>query len=753
MMETNRRTLIRTSALVVGGVVLGLGIEGAWTSEGLAQATQTGVGDGKGGGTQDGGDGVFAPNLWLKILSDDTMTFILDKSEMGQSVYTSMVMLLAEELDVKPEKFKIEMADADRKYSNPELLNIQITGGSTSVFAAYEPVRRAGATARAMLVAAAAKGWQVKDSECHTEGGFVVHGPTQQKSSYGSLARAAAQMLPPLNITLKNPSEFKIIGKTQRRLDSLLKVTGKATFGIDVVVPDALVAVLIRSPELGGTLKDFDGTEAKKLPGVTDVVAAAGGVAVVAKRYFQARKAAGLVNVQWESGPLKDFSTEGFYRELTERASTQIKSCLEKGSTQKILASHPLQVEATYRTPFLAHGTLEPQNCTADVRPDSVEIWAPTQGPGLIQQWAYEMTGVPVERIKVHSTFLGGGFGRRLYQDYAVEAIAISQAIKKPVKLIWSREDDTKNDFYRPAMVHQMKAALDQQGAIKLWLHGAAGPSILAQTLPTWVSTILPQWLPDMLKSGAAALADKLVGQWNLIPDATSMEGAQELTYPVEHHEVAYQVVNPGVPVGFWRSVGHSHTGFAVESFVDELAIAAKLDPFDFRERLLKDKLRNLGVLRRLREFSRWDTPLPQGVFRGIGIHESFRSVVGEVVELRVDGKDLRVEKVFAVIDCGTVVNPGHVEAQITGGIIFALGATLFQEITLKGGVVQQNSFDDYPLLSLTQTPQIEVAMMPSTEPPTGVGEPAVPPLAAAVANAVFRATGQRLRSLPLRLS
>lgn len=738
-MTLSRRYFIKASTLATGGLSLAL-CEGCFSSR-----TQS-IGD------ENLSPKIFSPSIWIEIHNDGKILFILDKIEMGQSIYTSLSAIIAEELDIKPKDLTIHFAPAHRKFGNPSLLGMQMTGGSTSIASSIDPLRKAGATARLLIIRAAAQNWKVAEESCKTDHGFVIHQESGRKQSYASLATAASQFPVPDDVPLKPKSQWTLIGKALRRLDGPLKVTGQAVFGIDVEVPQALVAVLIRPPHPGATLVQFNATEAEKIPGIKKIFAIDAGIVVVAQKYYTARKASQLVVAQWKNGHLSAFSTQQFTDDLRQRSARMLAKAFDDISP-KTIDKNQLTLEATYELPFLAHATLEPQNCTALVTQNEVKIWAPTQGPGLLQHLAAKLTQMPLEKVHVIPTFLGGGFGRRLSQDYGIEAVMIAMHFKEPVMLMWSREDDTRHDFYRPAMVHRLKAIVstDISKSIHCWAHGSSGPSILEQSLPTWVPVILPSWVPEILKDELRALTEKIYSDWKLIPDPTSIEGAQQIPYSTSRHSHQNETFNPGIPVGFWRSVGHSHTCFAVESFIDEIASILKQDPIQLRLSLLQDQPRFQEVLMRLKKFSRWDESPQKSL--GLALHKSFGSIVGEVAEVEVSGAEIRVKNVWVVIDCGVAVNPLHVEAQMMGSVIFGITSTLFSEITFKDGAAEQSSFDNYPLLRFDQTPDIHVEIIKSEDPPAGVGEPGVPPVAPAIANAVYRATGKRLRSLPLRIT
>ncbi len=692
----------------------------------------------------------FKPGAFLTIEETGVITFVLDRVEMGQGTMTALAALVAEELDVDLKDLEVRFAPADRVYVNPQL-GMQMTGGSTSVAAAWVPLRKAGAAARELLIAAAAAAWGVPASACQTKHKTVYHAATGKSAGYGELARAAALLPIPKEPKLKDPKDHRLIGKPMARLDAAAKSTGTAGYGIDVTLPDLRVALVKRAPAFGATVKSFDAKAALKMPGVEHVVQISTGVAVVARRFWQAKAAAETVTVDWDLGPNAKLTSEALMERFAASAKTRSDQFDGKGKTGAALTSASKTLFAEYRVPYLAHAAMEPGNCTARVTKDLCEVWAPTQGPGLAQQLAAEITGLDHERVKIHTTYLGGGFGRRLYQDYVVEAVELSKLIGKAVKVQWTREDDMRHDFYRPATVHHVKAALDAKGVVTGWAQCVVGQSIIAQAVGDWMRAIVPQWLPQGLKgAGGSAVSGifKAFGQ-----DPTATEGAEDMDYGIPALAVDYVYEEAPIPVGFWRAVGHSFTGFVVESFLDEIAHAAGQEPLALRRQLLADRKRSLGVLELAVAKADWTKPLPAGVFRGVAQHASFGTCVAQVAEVSVEGTSIKVHRIVCAVDCGRVINPDGVEAQIAGGIIFGLSAALGAEVTIKDGGVAQSNFHDFPVLRLTEVPKIEVHVVPSEAAPKGVGEPGLPPVAAAVANAVFAATGQRLRSLPLRLS
>jgi isoquinoline 1-oxidoreductase subunit beta len=702
--EVTRREFLRTASVVGAGLVIGFHLP---------------VG-GRRGATS---PAPFAPNAWLRINPDESVLVVVDRSEMGQGVTTALPMLLAEELEADWSKIKFEFAPADKAYINP-MFGMQGTGGSTSVRAAYTPLRRAGAAAREMLVTAAAETWGVDKTECHAELGAVIHASSKRRLTYGKLTARAATLPVPDGVPLKEPKDWKILGTRVPRLDTPAKVNGSAGFGIDVKVPGLLVGVVARSPVFGGKLKSFDATKAKAVPGVRHVVLVSSGVAVVADGYWPAKKGRDALELTWEEGPTASVSSLTITQLFAQRAEQAGAVARHEGDAQGALPGTASQVDAVYELPFLAHATMEPMNCTAHVRADGVDIWAPTQFQTGAQGVGAAIGGVPADKVKVHTTYLGGGFGRRFELDFIKEALEASKATGAPVKVIWSREDDIQNSLYRPASYHRLQAGLDAGGQPVAWTHRIVAPSIMARVFP------------DTVKNGL---------------DEEAVEGAVGMPYTVPNVHVDYVLTDTGIPVGFWRSVNNSFNAFAVETFIDELANAAKKDPYEYRRDLLGKAPRHLGVLNLAARMADWGSPLPAGRARGIAVYKSFESYVSQVAEVSID-KDgvVHVHRVVCAVDCGPVVNPGIVEAQMQSGIVFGLTAALWGEITLDKGRVQQGNFNDYRMLRMGEMPVVEVHIVASTESQGGVGEPATPPIAPAVCNAIFVLNGKRIRRLPI---
>ena len=720
----NRRTFLTGTALVTGGLVLGV-----FPAQRAGAMPNARVGS-------------FQANAWLQITPADEVIFQLDKTEMGQGVLTALPTILAEELEIDPRRIVVELAPVNKAFQDP----IQMTGGSSSISSRWDILRTTGAQAREMLTAAAAARWAVKPDQCRADNGRIVRLGTDESFSYGELANDAAKLPVPKHPALKDPSEFKYIGKSLRRFDAPEKSNGTAVFGIDVDVPGAAVALLIRNPHFGGSLQSFDAAAARSAPGVIDIFEVHGAVAVVADTYWHATKAARAVNVTWDKGPLGGLDSAGIRAAWVEMAKQDGRTIRDEGDVKTAIKSAANVHDAVYELPYLAHATMEPQNTTASFRDGACEIWSPNQGPDVAQALAADALGIARDKVTVHTTLMGGGFGRRGIPDFVAEAALVSRQVNRPVKLIWSREDDMRHDFYRPATYNVMRAALNDQGLVQSWSHKIVAPSMFRSLLPV-LGKVAPEWMPHWLTRSLSAAAGTIVKT----RDPSSHEGAVDQPYMIPNVDIAHVFYDPGVPLGFWRSVGHSQNAFVVESFIDELAHKANEDPYQFRRRLLAGHARHLAVLDLVAEKANWGTP-KLGTHQGIAVHESFGSVVAEVVEVRIVDNVIKVERVVCAADCGLVVNPDQVHAQVESAVIFGLTAALKGKITIRDGAVEQSNFHDYPLLRMNEIPVVEVHILPSANSPTGIGEPGTPPIAPAVANAVFAATGARLRSLPLNL-
>ncbi len=696
--------------------------------------------------------GEFQPNAWIRILADNTILFTLDRTEMGQGTMTSHAQLVCEELEVDPKTVKILHAEASRSYDNPDKqLRIQITGGSTSTAASWEPLREAGAVAREMLLRGAAELWNVPLSELVARDARIEHAKTNRSATYGELVRLASTQDVP-EVRLKEPKQFRWIGKSIDRLDARPKVDGSAIYGIDVRVPGMLTAVIVRPPVRGGTVKRLDARAARARRGVTDVVHIEEGVAVIAEGYWEARTGADLLVIEWDDGHGATRDTDALFASYDKLSRTSGRKTVRDDGNARDATAGAAAIEAVYKLPYLAHATMEPQNATAVIHGSGsdarCEVWAPTQTPGVAQWRVAEAIGFDLDRVAIHQTMIGGGFGRRLLVDYAIEAARLAQRTGKPIQVIWSREDDQQNDWYRPMALSRMRGAV-AGGTITGWHHRLVCQSILADEGPDFIGALLPNSTPRAVRRVFANAPGRIFARGTL-PDKTSTEGAVDLPYAIPNLRLEYTPVETGIPVGFWRSVGHSHTAFVTESFFDELAHAAGKDPYALRRALVHKHERHLGVLDLVAKQAGWGTALPNGVGRGIALHESFHSYCAMVVEASVEGKRVVVHRVVVAVDCGRVVNPGLIAAQLESGVIFGLSSALKQQITFRKGRVQETNFHTYRSLRMFECPTIETHIVPSDETPTGVGEPGVPPVAPALCNAIFAATGKRIRTLPI---
>ncbi|MHC2438843.1 xanthine dehydrogenase family protein molybdopterin-binding subunit [Bradyrhizobium sp. USDA 4451] len=705
--DLSRRNFLRAGAIAGGGLLLSVSLPFAGRE---SEATAA--------------DG-FAPNAFIRIGGDGKVVLTMPYVEMGQGTYTSIPMLIAEELEIGLTQVQLEHAPpSDKLYANP-LLGVQATGNSNAMRGAWQPMRKAGATAKAMLVAAAAKRWNVEPASCRAENGEVHHAASGRKLSYGELAADAAQMPVPENVTLKRPAEFRLIGTPAKRLDTPSKINGTAVYGIDARPPGVKIATLAQSPVFGGRVKRVDDAAAKAVNGVRQIVKLDDAVAVVADHMGAAKKGLAALTVEWDEGPHARLATADIAREL-EAATTKPGAVAQNiGDADKAMAAAATKVEATYQLPFLAHATMEPMNCTVHVRADGCEIWVGNQALSRVQAVAAKMLDLPPEKVVVHNHLLGGGFGRRLEVDGVIRAVQVAKQVDAPVKLVWTREEDIQHDMYRPYWCDRISVGLDASGKPVAWNNRFAGSSVLAR------------WAPPAFRNG-------------LDPDTT--EGAIDLVYDIPHFHVEYvRVEPPGIPTAFWRSVGPSHNVFVTESVIDEMAAAAKQDPVDYRKALLGKSPRARAALELAAAKAGWGGALPAGRGRGVSLQFVFGSYLAQVAEVEVakDGS-VRVHRVVCAMDCGTVVNPDTVQAQLQSGINFGVTAALYGEITLKDGRVEQSNFDSYQMLRIDQAPAIEVHIVPSTEPPGGMGETGTSGIVPAISNAIFAATGKRLRKMPV---
>jgi len=670
-------------------------------------------------------DAPFAPNAFLRIDRTGKVTFVSPVIEMGQGTYTSMPMLIAEELEVDVSKVAVEHSPPDDKvYVNP-LIGLQMTGGSTAVRGQYVPLRRAGATARVMLVTAAAQRWKVDPATCRAEKGAVVHTPSGRKLGYGGLVDDAAKLRVPENVALKDPAQFKLIGTPQRRLDTSGKINGTAKFGIDTRLPAMKFAVVAASPTFGGKLVSVDEAKAKAVRGVTQVVRLDDAVAIVATNTWAAKQGLAAAAPQWDAGANAKVSTADIVAQLASASEKPGVVARHDGDAAGAMARAARRIDVVYEQPFLAHATMEPMNCTVHVTKERCEIWVGTQIPGLTQAVVMKVTGLKREQVILHNHLLGGGFGRRLEFDGTVRAVQIAQQVQGPVQVIWSRAEDIQQDLYRPYYYDRISAGVDAQGKPIAWTHRIAGSSIYARVNPAW------------LKNGV---------------DGDAVETSENQPYDVKEIHVDWvQQEPPGIKTAFWRGVGVTRGTFVVESFIDELAADAKQDPLAYRLALLEKNPRSRAVLEAAAKLSGWGKPLPAGQGRGIALCTGFGSFVAQVIQVSIDKEgSVSPTHAWCAVDCGVQVNPDTIRAQMESGIIFGLSAALHGEITLKDGRVEQTNFGDYRVLRINEAPRIEVQLLKSTEAPGGVGEPGTSCVMPALTNAIFAASGKRIRKLPV---
>jgi isoquinoline 1-oxidoreductase subunit beta len=723
--ELSRRGFLQ-SALFGGGalVLAACGGHRAWRIE---HADQTGD---------------LVANLYISVLATGRVALIVNKAEIGQGVSTGYATMVADEIGAPLDHVDVEFAGANKAMRGSG--NLQITGGSTSTAEAFEPLRRAAASAREMLIAAAAQQWRVAPADCHAVGGEVVHG--NDRLPFGELTKHAARLEVPKSPRLKSASEFTLIGKVDRRIDVRSKVDGSARFGIDVTVPGMVNAFAIHGPVFGATPIAVRADAAKRRPGVIDVLAFPWGVAIVADKFWQARAAAADVEITWDRGAAAGLDSAELARAMREhRADGHVVK--HEGDVRDALDHAEVKIGGVYEAPYLAHATLEPQNATAHVTGGKAEIWAPSQSPTLAQAFVAEALGIGMDDVSVHVTLCGGGFGRRAIGDSCAQAAQISQRVNRPVKLIWTRESDMTQGWYRPVYAVKVEGSVRGGNVTGARIHSLSQSLVLSgQKLLGAALSQLPVPLAHMIADAAIALFAT-----NSVGDIFASEGITNTPYRFGSFELAVEPVQTKLPVSFWRSVGNSVTGFVMEGLVDELAVAAKQDPFALRRALLPPGSKHTRVLDAVEQLSGWSKPAPAGIGRGLARHFAFDTEVAQVAEVELVDNRIKVRRVYCVVDCGTVINPDIVKAQMEGAIIFGLSAALDQEITLVDGVVQQRNYDQFPLLRMFEVPEIVVQILPSEAKPTGVGEPGLPPIAPAVANAIQQLTGVRLRRLPLQ--
>ena len=709
----SRRDFVVAIAGAGGGLLLGCRVDGrrsvAASSQSAASAPP-----------------VFAPNAFVRIGTDGRVTLIINQVEMGQGMYTSMPMLIAEELEVGLDQVAVEHAPPDDKlYANP-LVGFQMTGASSSVRMMFQPLRKAGATARAMLVGAAAQSWNVDPASCRAEKGVVTHVPTGRKLTYGALADKAAKLPVPDQVALKDPKEFRLIGTPAKRLDTPAKVNGTAPYSIDVRLPGMKFATVAASPVVGGKVAALDDSKAKAIKGVHQIVRLDDAVAVVADHMWAAKQGLAALAIRWDDGANGKVSTSDVVRGLDEASQKPGVVVRKHGNAAAALAGAATKLHGVYDVPFLAHATMEPANCTVHVRKDGCEVWTGSQVLSRVQATAAQVTGLPLDKVVVHNHLLGGGFGRRLEVDIETLAVRIAKQVEGPVKIVWTREEDIQHDVYRPHYYVRISAGLDAHGRPVAWTHRLVGPSILAR------------WAPPAFQKGI---------------DIDAVDAAVNVLYDIPAIQVEYvRHEEPVLNTGFWRGVGPTHNVFVIESFVDELAAAAKQDPLAFRRALLGKSPRAMAVLDLAAKEAGWGKPLPPGHGRGLSLlYSGWDTYLAEVAEVEVSkAGEVRVHRIVCAVDCGTIVNPDIVKAQVEGGVVFGISGALWGEITLKNGRVEQSNFNNYRVLRMNEAPPIEVHLVRNGEAPGGMGEPGTAVTAPALANAIFAATGKRLRKLPL---
>jgi isoquinoline 1-oxidoreductase beta subunit len=722
--EVSRRSFLKTSTVVGGSLVVSFFVPAGMRRMAFAEEAPAAAG---------AAAKLPDANAFLRIGSDESVTVILAHAEMGQGIWTTLPMMVNEELDADWSHIRVEHAPAAEVYHSP-IFPIQMTGGSTTTWSELDRYRQVGAVARTLLVSAAATQWGVKPADCRTEKGWVISGEKGDKrASYGSLAAAAAKLPAPATVALKPQESWTVIGKPTKRLDTPEKITGRALFGMDVRLPGMLTATVAHAPTFGGKVKSFDAAAAKAVPGVRQVLEIPSGVAVVADHVWAAKRGRDALQIDWVAGPHADADTVSQLAGYREKAKSAGAEASSAGDVAGALSGRSAEatVVAEYALPYLAHAPMEPLNCTVHRKAQGCEVWTGTQFQTVDQQRVAGIMELKPEQVAIHTMFLGGGFGRRanLASDFVVEAAHVAKNFDVPVKLVWTREDDIRGGYYRPMAFHRLEGALDDKGMPIAWRQRIVSQSIVAGSP-----------FASLIKNGI---------------DPTVVEGASDSPYltGIPNHRAELHTVDPGVPVLWWRSVGNSHTAFAVESFVDELAHAAKRDPLEFRRALLEKSPRVRAVLELAAEKAGWGSPLPADRGRGLAVHESFGSIVAHVAEVSVEGGDIRVHRVVCAIDCGICINPAGVAAQMESGVAFGLGAALHGEITMKEGQVVESNFHDYRILRMHEMPHVEVHIVPSPEKSGGAGEPGTPPIAPAVANAIFALTGKRLRELPFKLA
>ena len=694
------------------------------------------------------GEGILKPNAWIRISEDDYVTVIVKHSELGQGITTASCMIVAEELEADWSRMRAEMAPVAKVYRNPEF-GVQATGGSTGVKTSWDALRQAGAATKELLISAAAQQWNVLPSECAAEKSRVFHRPSGKSLRYGQLLERAATIAVPKKPLLKKQRNFSIIGKPYHRLDTRQKMKGETLYGIDIQMPGLLTATVLHPPEIGGRLRSIDDRRAKTVKGIKGIIPIDSGVAIVAETFWQATKAVDVLNITWESSSKKKLSSDGIMSHWAELIKQEGETIRKEGDFKEAMNTAPKKLRAVYELPYQAHACPEPMNCTAHVLSDRCDVWAPTQFQESAREVAVRITGLDPESVKIHTPFIGGGFGRRYMPDYVAEAVEISKKMNAPVKVIWSREEDIRNDCFRPAFYNVVEAGLDAQGIPVAWMHKAVGPAQMDGIVATAAPSMVPGWLPQTVKYGVARIVAGLAKRF-MTPERT-MDGSATMKYGIDNILIEYIKDDPGIPVGPWRGVANTRNAFVVESFIDEIAAASGQDPVSLRLQLLKGTPKHLNVLKLAAEKAGWGRRLPGGRYQGIAVHAFHDTPAAMVAEVSV-GRDgqVTVHRVVCAVDCGTVINLKSIEAQLAGGIAFGISATLKSSVSIKDNRIQESNFDDFPILQINEMPRVDVHIVKSTEPPAGIGEVGVPPIAPAVTNAIFAATGKRIRKIPV---
>lgn len=718
-----RRNFIIAGAAAGGGLLIGFALPKMFDGKDAASPAADSEASAK---------DAFSPNAFIRIDKDGVVTLVMSKVEMGQGTFTSITMLIAEELGVDPTQVKLAQAPADeKKYADP-LLGGQVTGGSTSIRGAWEPMRKAGAVARTLLVTAASQEWNVAADECTVENGHVLHAGSDKKTGFGDLVEKAATLPIPQEVSLKEAKDFKLIGKPLKRLDSPEKVNGQAVYGIDVKQPGMKIATVAISPVLGGKVVSVDDSKARNIKGVRKIVKLADAVAVIADHMWAAKQGIAALDIKWDGGRNESLMMAEIIDQLDQASSDKGRAApgavaRSDGDFKEAFAKAPVKFEALYQVPFLSHAAIEPMNATVHVQKDRCDVWVGTQVPAMAQAGAVGITKLPPEKVFIHNHHIGGGFGRRLDVDFINQAVAIATTVDYPVKLVWTREEDMQHGIYRPYYYDRLSAGLDNDGNITAWKHQVTGSSIMSR------------WIPQFVKNGL---------------DSDAVEVAREPLYAPANIFVEYiRQEPPAMLTGWWRGVGATHNTFMVESFIDELAHKVGKDPLQYRLASMNNAPRAKHVLEVAAEKAGWGSPLAKGTGRGLSVQYAFGTYVAQVAELEVRDDEVQVKRMVCVVDCGMTVNPDHVKAQMEGGINFGISGALWGEITVKNGKVEQSNYDNYRVMRMRESPQIDVYLIPSTEAPGGIGEPGTAAVAPALTNAIFAATGKRIRTLPIKNS